>query len=216
MNSGKYIEEIGDLQAPRPSARLKVKYLSSAVDARRGDRTRRYSMFEGVAQDGVSGPGTVVGANVKLTGTISDVNDITVHGTVEGEVVSDKTIVIAETASVKGPVTAQVVSISGRVNGSITAHQKLELLPTGQVNGSITTKDLNIKSGSTFNGKCVMTDQHDAAPAQQSDSVKKEKSKAEPVAAAPEEPKTIPAPKPEPTKQPETVPASTPTFELED
>lgn len=172
-------------------------------------------MFEGVGQEGMAGPGTVVGANVKLTGTISDVNDITVHGTVEGEVISDKTVVIAETASVKGPVTAQVVSISGRVNGSITAHQKLELLPTGQINGSITTKDLNIKSGATFNGKCTMTDHVDAAPAPAAAQPKKDTPKAEPEAEkAAEAPAPVPTPKEE-VRQPETVPA-TPTFELED
>ncbi|MEK7184255.1 MAG: polymer-forming cytoskeletal protein [Patescibacteria group bacterium] len=171
-------------------------------------------MFEGVAQEGMSGPGTVVGSNVKLTGTISDVNDITIHGTVEGEVVSDKTVVIAETASVKGPVTAQVVSVSGRVNGSITAHQKLELLPTGQINGSITTKDLNIKSGASFNGKCNMTDQHDSPATQPTDaSLKKEKAKSETPAEEPA--KIVATPKVEASKQPETVPA-TPTFELED
>lgn len=171
-------------------------------------------MFEGVAQDSVSGPGTVVGANVKLTGTISDVNDITVHGTVEGEVVSDRTVVIAETASVKGPVTAQVVSVSGRVNGSITAHQKLELLPTGQINGSVTTKDLNIKSGSTFNGKCTMTDVPAGSTPTEQAPAKKEKPKAEPEAAV-EPPKAAVQPKPVETREPETVPA-TPTFELED
>lgn len=172
-------------------------------------------MFEGVAQDGVSGPGTVVGANVKLTGTISDVNDITVHGTVEGEVVSDKTVVIAETASVKGPVTAQVVSISGRVNGSITAHQKLELLPTGQINGSITTKDLNIKSGASFNGKCVMTDSPAAPTTAESAPAKKEKPKAEPEPVEPPKPAPSQPAKPAEVREPETVPA-TPTFELED
>lgn len=114
-------------------------------------------MFDGNGGEGVSGPGTVVGANVKLTGTISDVNDIVIHGTVEGEVISDKTVTITETASVKGPVTAQMVSVSGKVNGGVTAHQKLELLPTADVSGSIATKELIIKSGASFNGKSTMS-----------------------------------------------------------
>lgn len=167
-------------------------------------------MFEENGQ-GVAGPGTVVGANVKLTGTISDVNDITVHGTVEGEVVSDKTVTIAETAAVKGPVTAQMVSVSGTVNGGVTGHQKVELLPTAKVSGSITTKDLIIKSGASFNGKCVMNESLDQA-------VEKRTSK-EDTAEAPK--KAELATKSEtvleklPEKAPETVPAS-PTFELED
>ena len=117
---------------------------------------RRSGMFEANGQEAMSGPGTVVGANVKLTGTISDVNDITVHGTVDGEVRSDKTVTISETATVKGPVTAQMISVSGRVNGSIVAQQKLELQPTAVVSGSITTAELNIKPGAIFNGKSTM------------------------------------------------------------
>jgi cytoskeletal protein CcmA (bactofilin family) len=120
-------------------------------------------MFEGNGTDGTTaGPGTVVGANVKLTGTISDVNDIIVHGTVEGEVVSDKTVTITETASVKGPVTAEFISVSGKVNGSVTARQKLELQPTANINGSISTKELIIKSGAIFNGKSTMASTGDA------------------------------------------------------
>lgn len=116
------------------------------------------NIFDGASGDvSAGGPGTVVGANVKLTGTISDVNDIVIHGTVEGEVISDKTITITETASVKGPVTGQFVSVSGKVNGAITAHEKLELQPTADVSGSLSTKELIIKSGAIFNGKSTMT-----------------------------------------------------------
>jgi len=115
------------------------------------------NIFDGTSGDVTAGgPGTVVGANVKLTGTISDVNDIVIHGTVEGEVISDKTITITETASVKGPVTGQLVSVSGKVNGAITAHEKLELQPTADVSGSLSTKELIIKSGAIFNGKSSM------------------------------------------------------------
>ncbi|TSC92222.1 MAG: hypothetical protein CEN91_524 [Candidatus Berkelbacteria bacterium Licking1014_85] len=100
--------------------------------------------------------GTVVGSNVKLTGTIKDVNDIVVHGKVEGEVISEKNIVITEGAEIKGPVSADNVTISGKVIGSITAHTKFELLPGGNVNGSVATKDLVVQSGAILNGKCIM------------------------------------------------------------
>lgn len=114
-------------------------------------------MFE-ASPDKTSGPGTVVGANVKLTGAISDINDITVHGTVEGEVVSDKNVTISETANIKGPVTAEIISVSGKINGAVTAHQRLELLPSAEVSGSINTKELIVKSGARLNGKCTMPD----------------------------------------------------------
>lgn len=103
-----------------------------------------------------SGQGTVVGANVKLIGTLQDANDIIVHGRIEGELISNQAISITETAYVKGPISGEFVTIAGKVRGSITATGKLEILPTGKIFGSITSKDLSIKSGAIFVGKCTM------------------------------------------------------------
>lgn len=103
-----------------------------------------------------SGQGTVVGANVKLIGTLQDANDIIINGRIEGEVISNQAISIMETAYVKGPVSGDIVTIAGKVRGSITATGKLEILPTGKVFGSITSKDLSIRSGAIFVGKCTM------------------------------------------------------------
>lgn len=117
------------------------------------------AMFDKPAgTDGVSSPGTVVGANVKLTGTLKDVNDITVHGQVDGEIISDRIVTVAETAKVKGPVTATSVTIAGLVNGAVNASERCELLPSARVTGSITTSDLSIRSGALFNGKATMAE----------------------------------------------------------
>lgn len=105
---------------------------------------------------GPSGPGTVVGANVKLVGTLQDASDITIHGRIEGEVISAQGISISETAYIKGPVSGEIVNVAGKVRGSITATGKLEIMPTGKVFGSITGKDLSIRSGAIFVGKCTM------------------------------------------------------------
>lgn len=110
----------------------------------------------GEKQKVVPGPGTIVGANVKLTGTLKDVNDITVHGRVDGEVISEKNVQIGETATIKGPVTADVITVAGLVKGAVVAKSKLEILPSGQVSGSIDAKELIIRGGAKFNGKCAM------------------------------------------------------------
>lgn len=104
----------------------------------------------------ISGPGTVIGANVVLTGILKDSGDIAVHGKVEGEITSERAVVIGETAEIKGPISAQIVTIAGFVKGSVDAGQKLEILPTGKIYGSISTRDLIIRSGATFVGKSTM------------------------------------------------------------
>lgn len=104
----------------------------------------------------VNGPGTTVGVNVALSGTLKDQNDIHIFGLIDGEVISEKTVTIGKTAQVKGPVKGQIVSIAGTVRGSIDATERLELLDTAKVFGSISTKDLVIHSGAAFVGKCTM------------------------------------------------------------
>lgn len=104
----------------------------------------------------VAGPGTIIGGNVILTGTLKDAGDIAIHGKVEGEITSERSVIVGETAEIKGPISGQIVTIAGVVRGSIDAGQKLELLPTGKVYGSISCRELIIRSGALFVGKSVM------------------------------------------------------------
>jgi len=104
-----------------------------------------------------NGEGTIVGANVKLQGTISDNNDIVIHGAVDGEVISEKNINITPSAVVKGPIKGMIITVAGTVEGDIEGTEKTEILPTGKVIGSINTSELIIQSGAIFNGECKMT-----------------------------------------------------------
>lgn len=106
--------------------------------------------------EGTSGPGTIVGVNVALSGTLKDQNDIAVYGMVDGEVVSERSVTIGQSAQVKGPVRGQLITVAGTVHGEITASEKLEILETGKIYGSIETKDLIIRSGALVNSKISM------------------------------------------------------------
>lgn len=120
-------------------------------------------------EDGQNGPGTVVGVNVALSGTLKDQNDISVFGMVDGEVVSEKTVTVGQTAQVKGPVRGKVITIAGVVRGSIDASEKLEVLETGKIFGSITTRDFVVRSGAQISGKITMgLDDEDAAQTDES------------------------------------------------
>jgi cytoskeletal protein CcmA (bactofilin family) len=114
-------------------------------------------MFENKTKT-IEGPGTIVGANVKLAGTLKDVNDITIHGQVEGEVISDKNVMVEATAMIKGPVKAKNVTVAGKIVGEIHSEESLEVTESGNVSGIISAKNLSIKPGAIFNGKCKMTD----------------------------------------------------------
>ena len=100
------------------------------------------------------GEGTTIGTHVKLTGVLSDPNDIVVLGKLEGEVHSDQQITVGPSSQVKGPVTAARVVVAGTVRGNIHTRDRLEIMPRGNVSGNIETRDLVIHSGATFNGRC--------------------------------------------------------------
>jgi cytoskeletal protein CcmA (bactofilin family) len=110
------------------------------------------------------GPGTIIGSNVVLTGILRDTSDIAIHGKVEGEVTSDRSVTIGETAEIKGPITGQIITIAGYVRGSVDAGQKLEILPTGKVYGSISTRELVIRAGALFVGKSTMPAEDESSP----------------------------------------------------
>ncbi len=113
--------------------------------------------------------GTIVGSSVHLTGAIKDSSDITIFGSVEGEVSSDSKVIIEESAYVKGPITANEVVLSGFVNGTVNAKERLELNASGTIKGNIDTKELLIHSGATFIGKCNMPDKKDGMADQPTD-----------------------------------------------
>lgn len=119
-------------------------------------------MMKTIPGDETSGPGTVVGVNVALTGTLKDQNDIVIHGMVDGEVVSERTVSVGQTAQVKGPVKGQLVTIAGVVRGEITAGEKLEVLETGKIYGSIETRGLVGHSGALIVGKVSMSNEEEA------------------------------------------------------
>jgi cytoskeletal protein CcmA (bactofilin family) len=100
--------------------------------------------------------GTIVGSSVHLTGAIKDSSDITIFGSVEGEVHSEQKVIVEESAYVKGPINAQEVIVSGVIVGTVNAKDRFELNPSGSIKGNIDTKSLLIHAGATFIGKCNM------------------------------------------------------------
>jgi cytoskeletal protein CcmA (bactofilin family) len=99
---------------------------------------------------------TIVGAHVELTGSLKNQGSIQIHGRINGDVTSDATVLVGETAVVTGPITAKHVEVAGQVYGSITAEVHIELHPKSLVKGDLTTKQLSIKPGAIFIGSSNM------------------------------------------------------------
>lgn len=138
-------------------------------------------MFDKDEKAVAAGPGTVIGGNVTLVGALRDNSDVTIHGSVEGEVASERNVTIGETAQIKGPVNGATVTVAGLVRGSVEAQIRVEILATGKILGDIVTKDLIIRSGATFIGKCTMPDQPDQAAKHQQHQAETKRAATEPT-----------------------------------
>ena len=99
---------------------------------------------------------TVIGQGATLVGNMQLKGCSEIAGQVEGEVVSEDRIIIAETAVVDGQVRGAEVIVYGTVNGDITAERLLALKDRARVTGNISSSALVIEEGVYFDGKCSM------------------------------------------------------------
>jgi cytoskeletal protein CcmA (bactofilin family) len=77
-------------------------------------------------------------------------------GKVEGEIFHHGTLIIGETAVIKGKVEVNALNLNGLVEGEVTAKERLEIHSKGKLLGSISTPILVIQDGGIFNGHCDM------------------------------------------------------------
>src|SRR5687768_16975063 len=95
----------------------------------------------------------VLNSDVEIKGNVKFAGELTLEGKLEGEVSSDGTLIIGETGLVNGNVSAGIVSVRGKINGNITARDKIEIKSKAEVFGDIRSAKLAIEEGVTFVGK---------------------------------------------------------------
>ena len=99
---------------------------------------------------------TVVAGGVTVTGTIKGEGVVQVEGVVEGEIVLTGAVVVSSSGLIRGPISAEVVRVAGRIEGSVTARDHLRLEQTGQVEGDVATASLVVEDGGRLNGRSSM------------------------------------------------------------
>lgn len=111
----------------------------------------------------VNGATTVIGAGTVVEGTLKAAMSARIDGTVNGDVTSEGTIVVATEGVVNGNITAAEVKISGEVNGNVVTTGKIELVEKGKLIGDIKTGSLSIAETAVFHGNCRMQEETVAA-----------------------------------------------------
>jgi cytoskeletal protein CcmA (bactofilin family) len=99
---------------------------------------------------------TLLGKGADFKGVVSFDGTIRIDGRVEGEIHTSGTLIVGEHAVIEGTVSAGILMNSGKINGTITAMEKIHILKPGVLVGDIRTPVIAIEEGSHFHGMCDM------------------------------------------------------------
>jgi len=145
-------------------------------DRERGDRPRglgtegvfapapapgEAEMFEREKQrfqpdEGGGAASAFLGKGSRVTGKLVFEGPVRIEGQIEGEISSQDTLTIGESAVVNAQISGATVIIHGRVTGDVTARKHLEIRAPGKLFGNISTPSLVIHEGVVFEGHCTM------------------------------------------------------------
>jgi cytoskeletal protein CcmA (bactofilin family) len=101
--------------------------------------------------EAVIGPATSFNGHLKCDGSVR------IDGLCEGSIETGGNVIIGEGAKVIADITAENISVSGAVKGSITARGRLEILSTGRVWADIAVTSFLIDEGGFFRGRSIMS-----------------------------------------------------------
>ena len=94
-----------------------------------------------------------LGADVEIKGNIKFSGELTFDGKLDGEIHTEGVLTLGEGAVVNGNITAQSVVVRGKVNGNITAKEKIDIKSKTELFGDIRAAKLAVEEGVTFVGK---------------------------------------------------------------
>jgi cytoskeletal protein CcmA (bactofilin family) len=95
----------------------------------------------------------VLGADVEIKGNLKFSGELTFEGKLEGEIHTDGTLNLGDSAIVDGNINAQSVVVRGKINGNIIAKEKIDIKAKTELFGDIRASKLSVEEGVTFVGK---------------------------------------------------------------
>ena len=92
----------------------------------------------------------------RVTGQLTFHGSAKIDGNVEGEILCHGMLTVGREAEVRAKISGEVVIIRGRVEGDVTAKEKVELQSPARLFGNIDAPRLIVTEGVVFDGYCSM------------------------------------------------------------
>jgi len=77
-------------------------------------------------------------------------------GKMEGEIFHTGTLIIGETAVIKGNLEVNVLILNGKLEGEVNAKERMEIHSRGKLYGTVYTPIFVLQDGGIFEGNCKM------------------------------------------------------------
>ncbi|MDH4042928.1 MAG: polymer-forming cytoskeletal protein [Gemmatimonadota bacterium] len=101
---------------------------------------------------------TIIAPGAKLEGELSTTGVVKVEGTIVGTVRADRQVLVARGGTVEGDVHSAEAIIGGRVEGGVSATERIEVQGGAVIHGDVNTKSLVVQEGGEINGLVRMID----------------------------------------------------------
>lgn len=95
-----------------------------------------------------------LGPETEFEGKLSFKGIVRIDGRFKGDVKTEGTLIVGETAVINSDIHAAVVIVSGEVRGHIVAGEKIEILAPARVFGDVEAPSVTINAGVIFEGNC--------------------------------------------------------------
>lgn len=106
-----------------------------------------------------------IGKSIAIQGELTGDEDLVVEGKVEGKIeLPNHHLTIGEGGQVRAELQAKLVTVVGRVNGNVSASERVEVQETGVVEGDLRAPRLVVKEGAVVNGSIEMSSKPAARP----------------------------------------------------
>ena len=114
--------------------------------------SQRSNSAVGQQSVGKPSPPSIISGDLKIVGDLNCEGEIQVDGSIDGDI-RTKSLVVGETAKIKGGIGAETVIVHGNINGQIKSRD-VKLAKTAHVVGDILHENLTIETGAFIEGRC--------------------------------------------------------------
>ena len=123
-----------------------------------GSTTNTNSSTNGTTASSMSTDGLtcIIAKGTVIEGKITSTENMRIDGTIKGQVLCDKRLVMDTDGLIEGDVQAGESTIKGRVVGTVSVINTLHLLESSFIKGDIKAKKLHVEEGAKYDGKCLI------------------------------------------------------------